>query len=262
MDHKDFYIVCVDDDEDVLDITVQLVRECGFLAVGFGDVTSAIEYIKSKKHQVAMILSDLRMDDINGFNFKAALKDIANDIPFVIITGYWTKEMSAEAMGLGIDAFIEKPVSLDILKNEIENFGKVKAEALQEELEMVEGFIEESAPMLDEIEQLILEFEEQPGSDQILSTYFRLLHTIKGTAACVGLHKLAGYTHHYEDFISELRKGTIAVDTNSTNALLKGLDDLKIFFRTIKDDGIDTDSDISDSDEEKGGDEDSDKDGW
>ena len=239
MGTNDFYIVCVDDDTEVLEITSALVESFGYKSISFNEAQKACEYIKENKHKVSLVLSDLRMDHLNGFEFKKKLKSFASEIPFIIITGYWTKEMSSEAMAAGIDAFVEKPISEDVLKANIENFAQVRMEILEEEREMVEGFLDESTPMLDEIEQLILELEETPDSEQTLSIYFRLLHTIKGTASCVGLNRLGSYTHTYEDFIGELRNKVIPVNTASVNVLLEGLDDLKKFFDYVKEEGAD-----------------------
>ncbi len=234
-----YQIVCVDDDKDVLDILVDTIEDLGYSAQGFTSPQIATEFIEKNRHQIVLILSDLRMDDVNGFEFKRDLPKLTQEIPFVIITGYWTQEMSAKAMEIGIEAFLEKPVKAEILKDQIDRFAKKREETLNEEREMVEGFLDETTPMLDEIESLILELEESSDKEQTLSVYFRLLHTIKGTASCVGLTRLGDYTHKYEDFIGELRNKVVPVNTGSINVLLSGLDDLKQFFKMVDDVGND-----------------------
>lgn len=231
---SNFKIVCVDDDLDVLEVQSQIVNEAGHETVTFSEPEEAIEYLKENKDNTLMVLSDLKMDKVSGFDLKKELNKFAKEVPFIVITGYWTKEMSAIALELGIQAFLEKPLNIEVLTEYIEKYVAVRAEALDDQREMVEGFIEESSSMLDEIESLILELEEDPESEQTLSVYFRLLHTIKGTASCVGLNELASYTHKYEDFINELRNKTISVSTETTNALLFGLDDLKQYYDHIQ----------------------------
>ncbi|MBT4791209.1 MAG: response regulator, partial [Halobacteriovoraceae bacterium] len=236
---KDFLIVCVDDDKDVLDVTVAILEDLGYQSVAFSLVEEAVEYIRENRQSISIILSDLRMDNINGFEFKKILQSFASEIPFVIVTGYWTKEMSAEAMATGVDAFVEKPITIPKLEEHIETFAAQRVELLIEEREMVEGFLEETSPMLDEIESLILELEEGLDPEQTLSVYFRLLHTIKGTASCVGLTILGKYTHEYEDFIGELRNKKFPVNTQTTNILLQGLDDLRVYFTHVEKKGSD-----------------------
>lgn len=233
MSLADYEIICVDDDLDVLEITADQVESLGYKTKSFSKAEEASQYIEKNIESIALILSDLRMDNVNGFDFKKMILPFASEIPFVVITGYWTKEMSAQAMEIGIKSFLNKPVVFEEFQEAIEKFGCERALVLDEEKEMAFSFIEESGPMLDEIEALILDLEENPNSEDTLSVYFRLLHTIKGTAACVGLLKLGDYTHKYEDFIGELRVGAIPVNTITINILLQGYDDLKEYFEVI-----------------------------
>ena len=244
MDTSDFIVVCVDDDLEILDVIKNNIISYGHTPMGFSKVDEAIEYLKENHKKVILVLSDLRMDDVNGFQFKKKLKEINLSLPFIILTGYWTKEMSAEAMSLGVDAFIEKPINVEILKENLEKFSFERVQMLSDEQEMIEGFLDETSPMLDEIESLILELEEDPESEQTLSIYFRLLHTIKGTASCVGLTRLGEYTHKYEDFVNGLRSKEYSLNTHNANVLLKGLDGLRNFFQLTYQNGHDEFIDI------------------
>lgn len=244
MGKSDFEILCVDDDQAVLEVTLNYVTDLGFGAIGKTNVEDACDYIKKNHRKIVLILSDLRMDNNDGLDFKKKLKAFNCDIPFIIITGYWSKELSAQAMELGIDAFIEKPVTLEILNDYVEKFSEQRLTQLEEEREMVEGFIDETSPMLNEIESLILELEENPNSEQTLSIYFRLLHTIKGTASCVGLKKLGDFTHHYEDFVNGLRSRKYELNTDNANVLLEGLDGLRNYFELVGGQGHDDEIDV------------------
>ena len=69
-----YQIVCVDDDKDVLDILVDTIEDLGYSAQGFTSPQIATEFIEKNRHQIVLILSDLRMDDVNGFEFKRKRK--------------------------------------------------------------------------------------------------------------------------------------------------------------------------------------------
>lgn len=244
METKKFEVIYVDDERDILSLMSDVLDELNYKTVCFDNASEAVTYVQENKSKISIIISDLRMDHMNGFEFKKELNKFASEIPFIILTGYWTKEMSSEAMSLGIQAFIEKPIAQNQLADSLHKYAAARIEQLNDELEMVVGFLEETTPMLDEIEQLILELEENPDNDQTLSVYFRLLHTIKGTASCVGLVKLGNFTHHYEDFIGELRNKVIPVNAESTDILLYGLDRLKFYFEKIQEVGIDSFIDV------------------
>ena len=67
-----------------------------------------------------------------------------------------------------------------------------------------------------------------------LKDYFRILHTIKGTAACLGLKNISKYVHKYEDFVGEIRDGARSLGADVNALLLKAYDMLKDIFNHIK----------------------------
>lgn len=232
---KEYKIVLVDDENEILDNFSNILTKSGIDTVKFSNPDEAYLYILDNHHQIAMIICDLKMPEMSGIELKSKINGVAEEVPFCIVTGYWDKALSEQSLEVGVKAFLEKPLESSVLiENLVEKYAVPRAESLAEDKEMVEGFLEESFPMLEEIEGLILELEEDPNNKESLAVYFRLLHTIKGTASCVGLSKLGEFTHHYEDFIGELRNGIIQVSTKSINVLLAGLDRLKFFFEMCR----------------------------
>jgi two-component system chemotaxis sensor kinase CheA len=231
---QEYKIVCIDDENDILRIYHEALSEIGYETVLFENGQSALEYLKENHRKTLMVFSDFKMPGMDGLEFKSFLNEINSEIPVVIITAFWDKKMADKAMDLGVRAFLEKPFNPNIILQQIEKIAIPRRVVLEEEAEMIVGFLEESSPMLDEIEDLILKLEQDGGAEQTLATYFRLLHTIKGTASCVGLDVLGQFAHKYEDFIGKLRNHLIPVNTGSINILLKGLDGLKVLFELCK----------------------------
>jgi two-component system chemotaxis sensor kinase CheA len=230
MKKSNFFILCFDDEPDVLEVVGELVSTMGYGYKSFSDPDEGVAWLKKNSQKVFLILSDFRMPNCDGFQVKQMVDKVSKTIPFLIFTGFWNKEMAQKAMEIGVVGFIEKPLDEKVLEEYIQKYGESRLSIMEEESQMVEEFLDETTPMLDEIEALILELEEKENDDYTLSVYFRLLHTIKGTAACIGLENLSGYTHKYEDFISAIRNGSIKASTESTNILLKGLDELRSLF--------------------------------
>ncbi len=100
-------------------------------------------------------------------------------------------------------------------------------EFIDDEYEMTKGFLEETYPMLEEIEEIILSMEEPVDHSEALNSYFRLLHTIKGTSACIGYTKLGAIAHEYESYISEIMHKRVPICSASISVLLNGFDHLK-----------------------------------
>ena len=172
---------------------------------------------------------------MNGFDLRKAIIDNGlSEIPFLIISGMIDLDISAKALELKLGGLIKKPAEPENLRDMVAELAGERILVIEEELELRASFIEESEPMLEEIENLILGLETSPDDVGILNTYFRLLHTVKGTAACVGLNTISKFTHKYEDLVGKIKSEGLSVNTIIIDVLLKGLDELKSMCVLVK----------------------------
>ncbi|HEY2392099.1 MAG TPA: Hpt domain-containing protein, partial [Candidatus Angelobacter sp.] len=72
--------------------------------------------------------------------------------------------------------------------------------------EVLEFFIPEAEEHLQVVTHCLLSLETNPSSEQI-HRLLRAMHTVKGSAAQVGLHRIAHVAHRAEDLIGRLREG-------------------------------------------------------
>ncbi|HPX47535.1 MAG TPA: Hpt domain-containing protein, partial [Treponemataceae bacterium] len=77
--------------------------------------------------------------------------------------------------------------------------------------QFIETFKEEALELLGNLEAALLDLEESPQDKELLSAVFRVMHTIKGSAAMFGLEKISGFAHEVESILSALRDGKITV---------------------------------------------------
>lgn len=236
MEHK-YSIICIDDEKEILEIYEDILSE-KFNVVKIENVEDAINIIKSRNQEIIYIFSDYNMLEKNGFELRKEILELGYEIPFAIVTGYYNVEMATKAMELRISSFINKPIEDQEILRLINDLGEKRILQLEEEKEMICSFISESSPMIEEIETLILLLEENPHDLNTLNTYFRLLHTIKGTASCVGLKTLPQFTHKYEDLVSKAKEQKIQITPNFVDALLYGLDRLKYMYGQITNESI------------------------
>ena len=83
--------------------------------------------IKLENNSYQIVLSDLVMPGEDGLSLLKNIKDKWPEIAVMVISGKASIEMAVEAMKLGADEFIEKPVEdLDLLKLKIEKLLKAK----------------------------------------------------------------------------------------------------------------------------------------
>lgn len=229
-----YKIVCVDDEQDILEYLKVFIEKCGHEVETFTSPNEAKAYIKANSKNVLLVCSDYNMPEVNGFQFREAMLDEGLEQTFIVLTGFYNKEMAVEAMRLQISEFIEKPLKEEAFEEILNGYVEKRKEVLEEERGMVTDFLEETSPMLDEIEELILELEENPEDENTLNTYFRLLHTIKGTSSCLGLEELASFAHKYEDLINNVKSKKIQANGAVINVLLQGYDYLKNIYESEK----------------------------
>lgn len=229
---KKYSILCIDDEKEVLEIYDDILSD-KYNVLKADNVENALQILKNKNQEIIYIFSDYSMPVKNGFELRKEILDLGFELPFAIITGNYNVEMATKAMELRISSFINKPIEDQELFRLISDLGEKRILQIEEEKEMICSFISESSPMIEEIETLILQLEENPSDLNTLNTYFRLLHTIKGTASCVGLKSLPQFTHKYEDLVSKAKEQKIQITPNFVDALLYGLDRLKHMYGKI-----------------------------
>lgn len=88
-------------------------------------------------------------------------------------------------------------------------------------------FVDETSEQLDELVEVLLVLETNPGSPSHLNESFRLIHSIKGAAAMMGLDSIALLTHHLENHFDRLRSGLRSLDRSMMNLILQCVDFLR-----------------------------------
>jgi two-component system, chemotaxis family, sensor kinase CheA len=75
----------------------------------------------------------------------------------------------------------------------------------------IETFKEEALELLGTLETALLDLEENPSDKELLSAVFRVMHTIKGSAAMFGLDQISTFSHEVESILAALRDGKLSV---------------------------------------------------
>jgi chemosensory pili system protein ChpA (sensor histidine kinase/response regulator) len=94
--------------------------------------------------------------------------------------------------------------------------------------EVLDFFIPEAEEHLQIATQCLLGLESNPAAEEI-HRLFRSVHTIKGSAAQVGLRRLGAVAHRLEDLIGQLRDGAMQPSAEIMDVCLQTLDALRKF---------------------------------
>lgn len=118
-------ILVVDDERDIQTLFEQRFRkeirngELNFDFAFSGE--EALEYLKNGSQKAVLILSDINMPGMSGLELLKRIKEKYEIPPPVVmmITAYGDKENYNQAMQLGADDFLTKPVDFVVLKSKI-----------------------------------------------------------------------------------------------------------------------------------------------
>ena len=118
-------ILVVDDEKDIQPLFEQRFRreirkgEIQFDFAHSGE--EALQYLHKNNQEAVLILSDINMPGMSGLELLEKIKQEYNEPPPVVmmITAYGDSENYNQAMELGADDFITKPVDFTALKEKI-----------------------------------------------------------------------------------------------------------------------------------------------
>jgi chemosensory pili system protein ChpA (sensor histidine kinase/response regulator) len=94
--------------------------------------------------------------------------------------------------------------------------------------EILEFFVPEAEEHILAAQQCVLNIEKNSNPEDI-NRLFRAIHTIKGSAAQVGLQRIARVAHRAEDLMGRLRDGVLQPTPEITDICLEAIDVLKRF---------------------------------
>ena len=105
----------------------------------------ALEIIE--KQRVNLILTDLKMPEMDGIELLKQIQKHYKNIPVIIVTAFGSIKNAVEAMKMGAIDYITKPINIEGLETVLEkslNYGKLLEEniKLKEKIKKYEGFNE------------------------------------------------------------------------------------------------------------------------
>jgi len=123
---KEKNILIIDDEEVILNAIKKVVIYEGFTCDTSFSVSESLEKIQETRY--GLIICDIMMPKIDGFEFLNILKKRKLSTPVVITTGFSTLENAVKALYEGAIGFIPKPFSVEELTSMIKRgiiYGKI-----------------------------------------------------------------------------------------------------------------------------------------
>ena len=107
-----YKVLIIDDDEEILAELKEMIKASGYNVVTTDNGLKAFELAKKERPDV--IITDLNMEGVNGYQLALAFKShhLTKYIPVIIMTGYLGDEESDKLkILLGNERFLRKPFS-------------------------------------------------------------------------------------------------------------------------------------------------------
>jgi CheY-like chemotaxis protein len=106
------HILVVDDDASMRYMSSFALQEAGHKVTSARDGREALSFFHSGKASVDLLLTDLYMPEMTGFELIHELKKIEVALPIIATSSVKDEEIVMQLLAEGCSDFIEKPISL------------------------------------------------------------------------------------------------------------------------------------------------------
>ena len=118
-------LLIADDEKGYRDVLKVIFEDTGHSVYTVKDGRSALAFLK--KQPCDVVISDVRMPDMDGIEFLRAAREFYPEIGIVMMTAFGTIDTAREAFKLGADDFLTKPFNNEELKLIVERTLELKA---------------------------------------------------------------------------------------------------------------------------------------
>jgi DNA-binding NtrC family response regulator len=106
-------ILLVEDKESLRQMLSTVIRKAGYIVDEAEDGRAAAEKLRKRPYQ--LVITDLRLPTLSGFEILQIQKDIDSTIPVLLMTAHGSIEEAVSAMKQGAFDFLTKPVDISYL---------------------------------------------------------------------------------------------------------------------------------------------------
>lgn len=104
-------ILCVDDSLDNCDLLSFILDDAGYEVETAQSVTEGLQLAQSGEFKLYLV--DLSFSDGNGFDLIEKIREFDRETPIVVCSGNLRESVQDEAMRVGVQAFLTKPIDPD-----------------------------------------------------------------------------------------------------------------------------------------------------
>jgi DNA-binding NtrC family response regulator len=106
--HQDIVLI-VEDEENLRDILRMMLEENGIKVLEAVDGEEALEIFTAHKDEIAIVLSDLGLPRLGGWEAFLKMKEINPEVKGILASGYFNPDVRTQIIKSGAMDFIPKP---------------------------------------------------------------------------------------------------------------------------------------------------------
>lgn len=108
-----FKILVLEDDKELNRTVCAYLNNSGYEAIGCLNVHEAYDTLY--ENTIDLIVSDIMMPGVDGFEFARNIRDVNNEIPILFMTARDDIASKQRGFRIGVDDYMVKPINLDEL---------------------------------------------------------------------------------------------------------------------------------------------------
>ena len=116
------WILVLDDEFDILHPITELLKRHGFSVYGFTEPLLALEHFKANSKDYSLVISDVRMPIMTGFEFVRKVKALNSGVKVLLMTAFDVADIDLSKVlpsSIKINSFVRKPFLIQELVNEV-----------------------------------------------------------------------------------------------------------------------------------------------
>lgn len=114
-------ILLIDDEISICQVTATMLSRLGYTVTYRDNSAEAFELFYENPRDFDLIISDQTMPNLTGIELAFSILKIRPDIPFILCTGFTSALTKEEAIQVGVDLYLEKPIKRRVLAESIRN---------------------------------------------------------------------------------------------------------------------------------------------
>lgn len=119
-------VMVVDDEPDLLALTKKFLESEGYQVHSFGSPEAAVQHVKQGCTTCTIVVSDIKMPGMSGFELVRRLKEILPETRVVLMSSFVIHKAEFEKVmpSLDVDGFVMKPFTKADLVEAIKNIAR------------------------------------------------------------------------------------------------------------------------------------------